>query len=82
MKIAGNCTLQDIINALQGNFGCTDIRTTKNGTELDDKFVRLELFFLSFEIHYSQSRRLEIYRISEDRNGSKGYVPLLTLRGE
>ena len=82
MKIAGHCTLQDIINALQGNFGCTDNRKTKNGTELDDKFIRLELFFLSFEIHYTVSKRLEIYRIDEDKNGSKGYVPLLTLRGE
>ncbi len=82
MKLAGNYPLQSLINAFQGIFGCTDVRTTKDGIELDDKFVRLELFFLSFEIHYSESRRLEIYRISEDRNGSKGYVPLLTLRGE
>lgn len=82
MKLAGNYILQSLINTFQGNFGCTDVRTTKDGTELDDKFIRLELFFLSFEIHYSESKRLEIYRISEDRNGLKGYIHLLTLRGE
>jgi hypothetical protein len=49
--------------------------------ELSDKFVRLELFFISVELHYSESKRVEIYRINES-NGVKGYVPLLTLRGE
>ena len=29
MKLAGNYTLQSLINAFQGNFGCTDVSTTK-----------------------------------------------------
>lgn len=81
MKLNGNYTLADLIQTLQGNFGCTDVTRTKDGKELSDKFVRLELFFISVELHYSESKRVEIYRINES-NGVKGYVPLLTLHGE
>ena len=81
MKLNGNYGLKDIVQALQGNFGCTDVRKTTKGKELDDKFIRLELFFISIEIHYSTDKRIEIFRIDES-NGVKGYVPLLTLRGE
>lgn len=81
MKLNGNYGISDIVNALQGNFGCTDMNKTTKGKPLDDKFIRLELFFISVEIHYAVDKRLEIFRIDES-NGVKGYVPLLTLRGE
>ena len=82
MKLVGEYGLRDIINALQGNFGCTNVTTSKSGAELSDKFYRLELFALSIELHYTESKRLEVYRIDESQNGKKGYVPLLTLRAE
>ena len=81
MKLNGLYDFKQLVQALQGNFGCTDITKNSHGKELDDKFVRLELFFLAFEVHYTQVKRVVISRISEDK-GIKRYDTLLTLRGE
>ena len=81
MKLSGNYQLADLVQTFQGHFNCFDNTKNSKGKAIEDKYIRLELFFVAFAIHYAINKRVEIQRISDD-GGIKKYDTLLTLKGE
>lgn len=78
MKLAGDYGLSDIVRALQGNFSCQSVTKNSRGKALprENCHVRLELFFLRFEIYHD---RVDVYRTETGETGAETLIKLGTI---
>lgn len=78
MKLAGDYGLSDIVRALQGNFSCQSVTKNSRGKPLpkENSHVRLELFFLRFEIYPD---RVDVYRTETGDTGTETLIKLGTI---
>ena len=82
MKLSGKYSFEDMCRALQGDFLCQSVTRDGKGKLLPEnkQYVALELFFLRFEFY--KDNTVAIYKIEEDRNGTKKLVPMMTVEGK
>lgn len=68
--------------ALQGDFLCQSVTRDGKGKLLpeDKQYIAMELFFLRFEFY--KDNTVAIYKIEEDKNGTKKLVPMMTVEGK
>ena len=83
MKLSGQYSFEDMCRTLQGNFLCQSVtRDAVKGKLLpeDKQYIAMELFFLRFEFY--KDNTVAIYKIEEDKNGTKKLVPMMTVEGK
>lgn len=82
MKLSGQYSFEDMCRALQGDFLCQSVTRDGKGKLLpeDKQCIAMELFFLRFEFY--KDNTVAIYKIEEDKNGTKKLVPMMTVEGK
>lgn len=82
MKLSGQYSFEDMCRALQGDFLCQSVTRDGKGKLLpeDKQYTAMELFFLRFEFY--KDNTVAIYKIEEDKNGTKKLVPMMTVEGK
>jgi hypothetical protein len=82
MKLSGQYSFEDMSRALQGDFLCQSVTRDGKGKLLpeDKQYIALELFFLRFEFY--KDKTVAVYKIEEDKNGTKKLVPMMTVEGK
>lgn len=82
MKLSGQYLFEDMCRALQGDFLCQSVTRDGKGKLLpeDKQYIAMELFFLRFEFY--KDNTVAIYKIEEDKNGTKKLVPMMTVEGK
>lgn len=82
MKLSGQYSFEDMCRALQGDFLCQSVTRDGKGKLLpeDKQYIAMELFFLRFEFYKDST--VAIYKIEEDKNGTKKLVPMMTVEGK
>lgn len=82
MKLSGQYSFEDMCRALQGDFLCQSVTRDGKGKLLpeDKQYIAMELFFLRFEFY--KDNTVAIYKIEEDKNGTKKLVPMMTVEGK
>lgn len=80
MQLSGNYSHEDLARVLQGNFSCREFTKDSKGKPLpDDKqYIRLELFFLAFEI-YPHAHKVIVLKITDDGKGTQELKPILKI---
>lgn len=82
MKLSGQYSFEDMSRALQGDFLCQSVTRDGKGKLLpeDKQYIAMELFFLRFEFY--KDKTVVVYKIEEDKNGTKKLVPMVTVEGK
>lgn len=82
MKLSGQYSFEDMSRALQGDFLCQSVTRDGKGKLLpeDRQYIAMELFFLRFEFY--KDKTVVVYKIEEDKNGTKKLVPMVTVEGK
>ena len=82
MKLSGQYSFEDMCRALQGDFLCQSVTRDGKGKLLpeDKQYIAMELFFLRFEFY--KDKTVKVYKIEEDKNGTKKLVPMMTVEGK
>ena len=82
MKLSGQYSFDDMCRALQGDFLCQSVTRDGKGKLLpeDKQYIAMELFFLRFEFY--KDKTVKVYKIEEDKNGTKKLVPMVTVEGK
>lgn len=82
MKLSGQYSFEDMCRALQGDFLCQSVTRDGKGKLLPEnkQYIAMELFFLRFEFY--KDNTVAIYKIEEDKNGTKKLVPMMTVEGK
>ena len=82
MKLSGQYSFEDMSRALQGDFLCQSVTRDGKGKLLpeDKQYIAMELFFLRFEFY--KDKTVKVYKIEEDKNGTKKLVPMVTVEGK